>query len=418
MKNMDIEPDTMARNIKRLREKLGKNQEQFAADLGVARPTISNWEKGKVLPTTEQLFKLVSTYSISIDELVGLNLSSETWAVPDTSALMARPRFINELSRKFNRVVIPRTVIVELDNIKDNKKKAHLSDRARLVMNSIRNEIEKENSNVVIEEEVSQKEKPDDRIIDIARDLARKHTNVRFFVISRDVYFSLQKAEPGIEYLHMTEYDKKFKDKTNNCDYDHSLEFYEAVKGKSLDKAKKLYAKGDVDPNQLGAEKGLTPLIQAVRNNDYSMVDYLLSLPDVDLNKVDESKYCLPAVSHTVQMNNLKMAEKLIKAGCDINCQSTGKNFGNTPLMIAAWHGRDDFVKLFIEAGACLNQQDSNGFTPLIKACYQSHPPTAKILLSNKRTDVDIRDREGKTALDWAYLSDNVELKNLFKEGA
>ena len=45
-------------------------------------------------------------------------------------------------------------------------------------------------------------------------------------------------------------------------------------------------------------------------------------------------------------------------------------------------------------------------------------PSTAKILLSNSKTDIDIRDREGKTALDWAYTSDNLELKDLFKESA
>ena len=362
---MEINPDTLARNIKLLREKMGKNQEQFAADLGVARPTISNWEKGKVLPTTEQIFKLVSTYSISIDDLVGLNLSSEIWAVPDTSSLITRPRLINELSRKFSYVAIPKTVINELNHLKDQKRH-YVSDRARLAMNSIKNEREKENSNVSVYEEVSNKEVNDDRIIDIARDLARKHTNARFYVINRDVYFSLQKDEPGIIFLSMVEYDKMFGDKNATYDYDRSLNFYNAVRSKSVEKAMKEYSKGGVDPNQLGAEKGLTPLIQAVRNSDYAMVDYLLSLPDVDLNKVDESKYCLPPVSHAIQMDNLKMAQKLVNAGCDVNCGSSGKNFGNTPLMIAAWHGRDDFVGLFVESGACLNQQDSNGFTPLI----------------------------------------------------
>ena len=414
---MEINPDTLARNIKLLREKMGKNQEQFAADLCVARPTISNWEKGKVLPTTEQIFKLVSTYSISIDNLVGLNLSSEIWAVPDTSSLITRPRLINELSRKFSYVAIPKTVINELNHLKDQKRH-YVSDRARLAMNSIKNEREKENSNVSVYEEVSNKEVNDDRIIDIARDLARKHTNARFYIINRDVYFSLQKDEPGIIFLSMVEYDKMFGDKNATYDYDRSLNFYNAVRSKSVEKAMKEYSKGGVDPNQLGAEKGLTPLIQAVRNSDYAMVDYLLSLPDVDLNKVDESKYCLPPVSHAIQMDNLKMAQKLVNAGCDVNCGSSGKNFGNTPLMIATWHGRDDFVGLFVESGACLNQQDSNGFTPLIKACIKGHHTTAKILLSNSKTDIDIRDREGKTALDWAYSSDNLELKDLFKGNA
>ena len=34
-------------------------------------------------------------------------------------------------------------------------------------------------------------------------------------------------------------------------------------------------------------------------------------------------------------------AKKLVDAGCDVNRGSIGKNYGNTPLMIAAWHGRD-----------------------------------------------------------------------------
>ncbi len=411
---MEIEPDTLARNIKQLREKLGKNQEQFAADLGIARPTISNWEKGKVLPTTEQLFRLVTTYSISIDELVGLNLSAEIWAVPDTSSLINRPRIINELSRKFNYVAIPRTVINELNHLKDQKNN-YVSNRARLAMNSISNEHKKEGSNILFVEEVSNKDVNDDRIVDIARDLARKHTNACFYVINRDIYFSLQKDEPGIVFMSMNEYDRMFGDKNATYDYDRSVQFFNAVKGKSVEKASKAYAKGIVDPNQMNAEKGFTPLIQAVRNKDYAMVDYLLSLPDVDLNRVDESKYCLPAVSHAIQINDLKIVKMLIEAGCDVNCGSTGKNYGNTPLMIAAWHGRDDLVEVLIEAGACLNQQDANGFTPLIKACLKGHPSSAKIILSQDKTDIDIRDREGKTALDWAYASNNLELKNLFK---
>ncbi len=332
---MQINNDTVARNIKALREKQGKNQEQFAADLGVARPTISNWEKGKVLPTTEQMFRIVSVYSVSLDKLVGLNLSSEIWAVPDTSALISRPRLVNELLRKFNYVAVPRTVINELNTLKD-KKKDHVSNWARLAMNSIKNERETHGENLIIAEEVSEKEVWDDRIVDIARDLARKHPNGCFYVISRDNYFSLQKDEPGIKYLSVIEYDNMFGDKSIAYDRERSMEFYNAVKGRSVERAMKEYAKGAVDPNQLGAEKGMTPLIQAIRNKDNRMVDYLLTLPDVDLNKVDDSKYCFPPISHTIQMDNIEMAKKLISAGCDVNRGSEGKNFGNTALMVAA----------------------------------------------------------------------------------
>lgn len=409
---MQIQTDTIARNIKSLRENHGKNQEQFAADLGVARPTISNWENGKVLPTSEQLFRIVEVYSISLDELIGLNLSSETWVVPDTSILISRPRLINELVIKFDHVVLSQTVISELNGLKDGKK--YVSNQARLSMKSIESERDQEHTKIEILDDVSSKSVADDRIIDLGKDLAKKHTNGQIFVISRDVYFSLQKDEPGVKFLSPEQYDKMFGDKMTHYDYDRSQNFYNAVKSKSIEKAKKEYEKGAVNPNQIDANRGLTPLIQAVRNNDCSMVKFLLTLRDLDIDAVDESKYCIPAISHAIQTENLDMAKILVDAGCDVNRLSTGKNSGNTPLMIAAWHGRDEFVKMLISAGACLNQQDSNGFTPLIKACLRGHPTTAKILLDNKKTDIDIRDRNGKTALDQAYDSGNIEIKKLF----
>ena len=68
--------------------------------------------------------------------------------------------------------------------------------------------------------------------------------------------------------------------------------------------------------------------------------------------------------------------------------------------MIAAWHGNLDFVKFLVEHGACPNQQDSNGFTPLIKACIRGHDTVAEYLLPH--TDTSIRSHKNKTALDFA----------------
>ena len=44
------------------------------------------------------------------------------------------------------------------------------------------------------------------------------------------------------------------------------------------------------------------------------------------------------------------------------------------PLMIAAWHGMTEFVKLLCEdERTSLNQQDANGFSALMKACMNGY---------------------------------------------
>jgi len=58
---MGINGEHIAVKIKSLRESHGLSQEMFAERLGVARPTVSNWEQGKILPTSEQFYNLSST---------------------------------------------------------------------------------------------------------------------------------------------------------------------------------------------------------------------------------------------------------------------------------------------------------------------------------------------------------------------
>lgn len=138
-----------------------------------------------------------------------------------------------------------------------------------------------------------------------------------------------------------------------------------------------------------------------------------MSLPEIDMNKCDETKYRLPPISHAVQINNLDFIKILLNNGADIDKGSQGDNYGNTALMIAAWHGRLDIVKYLVEQGACCNQQDFNGFTPLIKACIRKHPEV--ILYLFNKTDRNIHDRYNyKTAKDYAVQIDNVDVKCKF----
>ena len=411
---MTLNTDAIAINIRNLRERQGMNQEQFANRLEIARPTISNWENGKAIPTTEQMLKISTTFNVSIDHLLGLNITTSKWVVPDTSALIKRPRLIDELCRKFDKVILAPTVISELNRLKDHNH--HVKQQAWLALSSIDGQRKTEKPVLeIVDKEDRSKTVNDDRIIDLAIRTAQTNSGVMVYVLSDDVYFSTQANKPGVKFLSLFDYDDLIHDEPNQFDIKRTMDFYQCVKNGDLEKAKKIYDKQLVDPNKLNVETGFSPLLAAVRNKDLPMIDYLLSLPEVDINKCDDKKYCLPPISHAIQMKQYPIVKRLVEGGCDVDKGSEGKNSGNTPLMIACWHGLDNFVELLLTADACVNQQDTNGFTALMKCCIRGHPTTAKLVFQD--TDKKIRSREGKTAKDYAYIYKNKDLKELFLGG-
>ena len=61
----------LSKRIRELRLSLGLNQVQLA--LNVTKQTISNWENDNIQPSVEMLIKIVNTYSVSADYLLGIN---------------------------------------------------------------------------------------------------------------------------------------------------------------------------------------------------------------------------------------------------------------------------------------------------------------------------------------------------------
>ena len=58
-------------NIKIARIKKKISQKELGSILGVTYQTISRWENGVMLPTTENLIKLSDVLEVSIDYLLG-----------------------------------------------------------------------------------------------------------------------------------------------------------------------------------------------------------------------------------------------------------------------------------------------------------------------------------------------------------
>ncbi len=100
-------------------------------------------------------------------------------------------------------------------------------------------------------------------------------------------------------------------------------------------------------------------------------IDNLLKAKNLDLETRDEH-------GHTpLMIPNPRIQEALIKAGADVNALN---NYNQTALMIAAYVGIGEVVKLLLDNGADKNIQDDNGATALDYAIDGEQEHIVKIL--------------------------------------
>lgn len=402
--------ENTAKEILKIRISNNLTQDEFARKLDVSRPTVSNWELAKCIPTTEQIMKINDVFHVSANEI--LQIKKSTIFVLDTCVILNRPRIINQLlgNENISQIIIPDTVISELNYQKDHGQKQQ-AWFAMVTIEKFRKEyphklsiVHEENANGI----------NDQKIIFAATQVAKRNIHSIVYMLTNDVFFSLAEIKlHNLEVLNLQDFEEKFPINANGFNREASFRFFAEVKAGNIKAAKIALSKG-ANPNFIHPESGYTPLIQAVRNRDKSMTEFIANHPKTNCDLCDEAKYRLPAISHAVQLGEMALVKTLVEAGADIDCQSQGKNRGNTALMISAWHGKQDFVQYFYQNGACPNQQDSNGFTALIKACIKKQVSCAKFLYP--LTDPKIRSFEGLTALDYAIKSNNTELLNFFKE--
>ena len=76
-----------------------------------------------------------------------------------------------------------------------------------------------------------------------------------------------------------------------------------------------------------------------------------------------------------------------------------------TPLHTVVESGHLFLAKLLLDNGASLNFQNSNGWTPIITAAFYRKAELVTLFLEYN-CDLNIKDNENKTALDWAKLKD------------
>ena len=130
-----------------------------------------------------------------------------------------------------------------------------------------------------------------------------------------------------------------------------------------------------------------SPLLDAVSKGDMARVNSALQ------GATDFDKQL--AMTIAVHNDDVDAVTALIDATTSLN---GGDNRGRTPLMLAATRGYR-CVPLLIRAGADLNAQDvTNGWTALVWSLEEGAAVSAKGLIS-AGTNLNLRDRNGKTAL-------------------
>ena len=333
-------------------------------------------------------------------------LRGDKIVVPDTSALLKNPQLLDEICEEYNIVVIPDIVICELDGIK-NSDKGNLGKRAWEIIRGIGY-----GKRIVKIEYTGDKSiKNDEQIISVARYSAEKY-GCQVQIITDDAdYSAFLKGDETVFALSLREY-MTTKQKLVNMKRLMELDEYYADDYSDIEPP---------DQEEINAFlcDGNTLIISAVRNRRHSFrqrkakIKWLIS-HGADVNKRDCKHRYFPPLTHAIQMSDYNMFIFLLnECNADPNVGSRNphdagklrqkdvkreKNEGNMPLMVASWDGKAEFVKaLCNDERTSINQQDANGFTALIKACYWGFRNCMDILLE-AGADTKIVDIDGLTA--------------------
>lgn len=233
--------------LKELREKNGCTMDDMAKKIdvleglkpgtGMNKSSISRVEGGKTAEKTllEMARKYCKVFGMSESQTEQF-LRGEKVAVPDTSALLKNSQLIDELNKEYSKVVIPKVVVDELDNIK-NKNSGSLGRKAWEVIRGI-----SYGSRTILMEYNgdADEDNEDCKIIYIAQEASDTY-HCKVDIITEDTdYSAYLKGHESVSALHLREY---MATKTKIFDGDfytgyQSFLFEKELQTASIDKSK------------------------------------------------------------------------------------------------------------------------------------------------------------------------------------
>jgi len=121
------------------------------------------------------------------------------------------------------------------------------------------------------------------------------------------------------------------------------------------------------------------------------------------------------SIHEAAEKGKIEMVKQHLAAGADVNAKD---GIGGTPLYIAAFYGSQRTRDLLRQHGG--KTGDFDGWTPLNYAAFVGHKEIAELLIA-AGADVNAKDDDGKTPLDWAEKvrhADRPKTKAVKKETA
>ena len=194
----------LCRRLRELREKNSFTQEEMARKLNVSnKSTISRVEAGKTS------YKTLVTFARDYCDAFGLSeaqteqfLRGDKIAIPDTSALLKNTQLIEELCKEYSKVILPKIVIDELDNIK-NRNSGTLGRKAWEIIRSIGSSERTIQMDYTGDDPQANN---DCKIIAIAREAVAIY-GCKVDIITEDADFSAYlKGDESVTAIHLREY--------------------------------------------------------------------------------------------------------------------------------------------------------------------------------------------------------------------
>ncbi|TNM87787.1 hypothetical protein fugu_006008 [Takifugu bimaculatus] len=148
---------------------------------------------------------------------------------------------------------------------------------------------------------------------------------------------------------------------------------------------------------------GNTALHYSVSHSNFGVVELLLDTGVCSVDKPNKAGYTaiMLAALSTVkeEEEDMVVVKKLF---CQGNVNAKASQAGQTALMLAVSHGRQEMVRALLECGADVNVQDDEGSTALMCACEHGRAEIVKLLLERPGCDISIVDNDGSNALSIA----------------
>jgi len=160
----------------------------------------------------------------------------------------------------------------------------------------------------------------------------------------------------------------------------------------------------------------MSKFVEAAQNGDLNEVKRLLNInPDI-INELDR-EHDTAIMKACRNCNGKDVVAFLLDNGANINDKEYRDLIDQTPLIIAAFNGCTDIVRMLLDAGADIGHRNDQGENALISASQEGNIDVVKVLL-DAGADKNQSNADGETPLELAIrLKQKKELINLLRGG-